>query len=467
MLNVDILSLADVLDGQIFFCDQPESIQVNGASIDTRELPESAVFFAFKGESVDGHDYIQSAQSVGASVAVVERVDEACNLPQIKVSDVKSALGRAAYWWRDQIDAKVIAITGSNGKTTVKEMLLSIFSSVGKTVATKGNLNNELGMPLTLLRVSEDTEFAVLEMGANHFGEIDYMSGIARPDIALVNNAGPAHLLGFGDVLGVAKAKGEIYNGLRKNGTAIINADDEKSDIWRSQCADKKMLSFAMKTGADIQGEWSSDTQTLTLFSECESGSENSPSTQIKLNLLGKHNALNALAASTVAVASGVDLDAIKQGLEALHAFSGRLKPTICRNNLLVIDDTYNANPASLMAGVNVALEKSGVHVWLAIGDLGELGENEQSIHTTLGEEFLALGVSRVFTYGELSKNTADAFGEKGLSFLNCEELIDALIADVNIHMKENDQPISILVKGSRSTKMERVVNALIDAFGV
>lgn len=463
MLSVDVLSLADVLDGQIFFCDQPEKIKINGASIDTRALPESSVFFAFKGESVDGHDYIQSAQSSGASVAVVERVDEACDLPQIKVDDVKSALGRTAYWWRDKIDAKVIAITGSNGKTTVKEMLFSIFSKMGNTVATKGNLNNELGMPLTLLRVSKDTEYAVLEMGANHFGEIDYMSSIARPDIALVNNAGPAHLLGFGDVLGVAKAKGEIYNGLNKNGTAIINADDEKSDIWRSQCADKKMLSFAINTGADVQGEWSSETQVLTLFS----GSKRNQTSQIKLNLLGQHNALNALAAATVAMAVGVDVEAIKIGLESLHAFSGRLKPTQCRNNLLVIDDTYNANPASLMAGVKVALEKQGAQVWLAIGDLGELGSDEQIIHAQLGKKFLDAGVARLFTYGELSQYAALEFGEQGFSFSQRDDLIKTLIDEIDSSLKKYAHPISILVKGSRSTKMECVVNALTDAFGV
>lgn len=463
MLSVDVLTLADVLDGQIFSCENPEDTHVNGVSIDTRDMPKLGVFFAFKGESVDGHDYIQVAQSAGASVAVVERVDEACDLPQIKVDDVKSALGRTAYWWRDQITAKVIAITGSNGKTTVKEMLFSIFSQVGDTIATKGNLNNELGMPLTLLRVSKNTQFAVLEMGANHFGEIDYMSGIARPDVALVNNAGPAHLLGFGDVLGVAKAKGEIYNGLSENGIAIINADDEKSDIWRSQCADKKMLSFAIKTGADIQGEWSSDTQTLTLSERCE----NNQGIQIKLNLLGQHNALNALASATVAIAVGIGLNEVKLGLESLYAFAGRLKPTHCRNGLLVIDDTYNANPASLMAGVSVALEQQNSDVWIAMGDLGEMGADEQNIHTALGEEFLTRGVSRVFTYGTLSQHTAKAFGVNGFSFCECDDLIDALIADLKLHLKTNTQPISVLVKGSRATKMERVVNALIDAFGV
>lgn len=466
MLSTDVLTLADVLDGQVFGCQQPENISVSGASIDTRDMPANGVFFAFKGQHVDGHDYLDAAKAAGASVAIVEQIDAQCELPQIMVDNVKSALGRVAYWWRDQITAKVIAITGSNGKTTVKEMLYCIFSQVGETVATKGNLNNELGMPLTLLRVSKDTQFAVLEMGANHFSEIDYMSGIARPDIALVNNAGPAHLQGFGDVLGVAKAKGEIYNGLRANGIAIINADDERSDIWRSQCAHLTMRSFAMQTGADVQGEWHSDAQTLLLSQHC--GGEST--TSIQLNLIGQHNALNALAAATVALSAHVELVHIKTGLETLHAVKGRLKPISCQNYLLVIDDTYNANPASLMAGVNVALEREVADVWVAMGDLGEMGDQEQAIHTSLGEQFLEAGVKRVYAYGELSQNTVHAFGDQGQSFTHCELLIDTLVADVRKAISDNNHnqnPISILVKGSRARRMERVVDALIAAFGV
>ena len=303
MIQMNIQMLADVLRGNLIA--KHSDIEVHGASIDARNLESGALFFALQGENTDGHVFLGQALAAGASAAVVERHIEDSELPQIVVNNARQALGQLAAWWRTQLSCKIIAVTGSNGKTTVKEMLAAILSQSGKTLATQGNFNNDLGMPLTLLRISKAHEYAVLEMGANHFGEVEYMTHIAKPDVALVNNAGPAHLEGFGDISGVARAKGEIYSGLTDQGVAVINADDAKADVWRSLCADKVTNTFALDSSADVTGVWSALDHQLVINAQDKNVS-------VQMNLLGRHNALNALAASASALAAGVDLAALK-----------------------------------------------------------------------------------------------------------------------------------------------------------
>lgn len=450
MIEVHLQQVTELLHGEL---RGDAAVNCHGAVIDTRAIAGGELFFALAGERVDGHDYLEAADSAGASAAIVERFVEGLGLPQIKVSNVRQALGQLAAWWRTQLSGKVLAITGSNGKTTVKEMLAAILSQRGKTVATKGNYNNDLGMPLTLLSVDRDCDYAVLEMGANHFGEIEYMTFIAKPDVAMVNNAGPAHLEGFGDISGVARAKGEIYSGLNENGVAIINADDAKSDTWRSLCADKQVSSFAMDAAADITGVWSAMDQELLI-------SYADQQVAVKLNVLGKHNAMNGLAASASALAAGASLNDVKAGLESVQAVDGRLKLIECQPGLQLIDDSYNANPASLLAGVDVAVNTAVGQAWLALGDLGELGANAEQVHADLGEQLKQRGIARLFTLGTYSAHTAKVFNDGAAAFSEC----DALVAAVQQSLEQalqNQEPITLLVKGSRSAQMERVVKAL------
>ena len=446
MIQVHTQALAGILHGELIGAD----VEACGASIDARSLQPRALFFALQGEQSDGHIYLAQALAAGASAAIVERHIVDSELPQIVVKSARQALGQLAAWWRTQLACKIVAVTGSNGKTTVKEMLACILSQAGKTLATAGNFNNDLGMPLTLLRIAKDHDYAVLEMGANHFGEVEYMTHIAKPDIALVNNAGPAHLEGFGDISGVARAKGEIYSGLNNQGVAVINADDAKADVWRSLCADKITSTFALEASADVAGVWSALDNQLVI-------SAHGASTAVQMNLLGRHNALNALAAAAAALAAGVGLAAVKVGLENVQAVAGRLQLSSPRRGLQLIDDSYNANPASLLAGAEVAVELCPDQAWLVLGDLGELAGDPAQVHAELGGQLKNAGISRLFTLGTYSAHAAEVFNQGALSFDSLSELLDALeqaLADVGSN-------VTLLVKGSRSSRMERVIQAL------
>lgn len=446
MIQTNAQTIAKLLRGELVGAD----VDIGGASIDARSLQAGALFFALLGETSDGHDYLNQALAAGASAAVVERHIDNSTLPQIVVGNARQALGQLAAWWRAQLNCKIVAVTGSNGKTTVKEMLAAILSQCGRTLATSGNFNNDLGMPLTLLRIGKEHEYAVLEMGANHFGEVEYMTHIARPDVALVNNAGPAHLEGFGDISGVARAKGEIYSGLSSKGIAVINADDGKADVWRSLCADKSTVTFALDAAADVSGVWSALDHELVINTQGES-------IAVQLNLLGRHNALNALAASASALALGGDLAAVKVGLESVQAVTGRLKLSAPRSGLQLIDDSYNANPASLLAGVKVTVDMAQGEAWLVLGDLGELGGDAAQVHGNLGAQLKEEGISRLFTLGTYSAHTAHVFKEGALSF----DSVEKLLATLNQALADTVGETTVLVKGSRSSRMERVVQAL------
>jgi len=421
--------------------------EFHGVSTDSRSIDTGMLFIALKGPNHDGHDHVAAALAAGAAAVLVDHpVDVA--LPQLVVEDTRLALGRLASAWRQELATPLIAVTGSNGKTTVKEMCAAVCSRAGTTLATQGNLNNDIGMPLTLLRLTAEHRYGVIEMGANHPGEIAYLSGLAKPQVAIITNAGSAHLEGFGSIEGVARAKGEIYQGLSSDGVAVINADDTYADLWRGLCIGHRTLTFGLAKPADIGARGLGDVHGSDLEILTPLGGFH-----LELPLPGRHNIMNALAAVGAGIALGIDLEQIAAGLGSLSPVAGRLVTRSGINGATVIDDSYNANPASLHAGLEVLMGCSGQR-YLVLGDMGELGENSVDLHSQAGEEAKKMGIERLYATGELSQHACEAFGENGFYFAQQQQLIEALLPQLN------DQ-VTVLVKGSRSSHMERVVEAL------
>ncbi len=422
------------------------SIVSHGLFTDTRKPVPGALFVALRGLRFDAHDFVNTAREGGAAAALVERRVEA-DIPQIVVEDTRIALGRLAAAWRAQWGGRLIALTGSNGKTTTKEMLASILRQAGPTLATRGNLNNDIGVPLMLAELDAGHAYAVIEMGANHPGEIGYLTALARPDVALVTNTGRAHLEGFGGPEGVIRAKGEIYGGLRDGGIAVINADDAGAPLWMA-FNPGRALTFGMDALADVRGEWRATETGVRL--EIQADSEG---VAIELAVAGEHNARNALAAATAALALGLDLNVIKAGLGAFAGVPGRLQRKRGLHGCVLWDDTYNANPDSLRAGIR-AVAAQAHETWLVLGDMGELGPDSAALHTESGAIARELGVARLFALGGLAARAAEAFGADAQAFDDIDALLAALrgMARPGIH---------ILIKGSRSSRMERVTQAL------
>ncbi|WGZ95676.1 MAG: UDP-N-acetylmuramoyl-tripeptide--D-alanyl-D-alanine ligase [Candidatus Thiothrix putei] len=419
-----------------------QNVAIERVERDSRQVQSGDLFLALRGERFDAHDFVPQVAGK-ASGALVSRLIDAA-IPQVVVDDVRLALGRLAAAWRQTFTLPLIGLTGSNGKTTVKEMLTAILSLQGDTLATAGNLNNDIGMPLTLLGLRQQHAFAVIEMGMSHFGEIDYLARIARPDVAIINNAGAAHLEGVGDLAGVARAKGEIFNGLSANGVAILNADDAYVDYWLGLNTGRRIMTFGLNNPADVQGSVAGNQLHITA---------NGKAVAVSLPLLGRHNQMNALAAATAALALGVSLDTVQRGLESLAAIKGRLCPKAGAHGGLVIDDTYNANPSSTAAAVAVLAGMQGRRV-LVLGDMGELGANGVALHAGIGQQAAQAGIDALYTLGTLSAHASAAFGKAGYAFSELDALLDALQAAL--------QPdTTLLVKGSRSARMERVVDAL------
>jgi len=421
----------------------------SGCSTDSRTLPPGALFFALRGEQFDGHRFIAEAVHHGASGAVVEREVAGAGLPLLAVKDTRQALGQLAGAWRQRFQVPMVAVTGSNGKTTVKEMLAAIFSPLAPTLITPGNFNNDVGVPLTLFGLGNEHRFGVIEMGANHAGEIAALTVLVRPQVAVITQCAPAHLEGFGSVEGVARAKSEIYAGLEAGGTAVINADDDYAEFWRSACAGRQQLSFGLRPGADV---------TATSVEVAGNGMSfllgcRGQQRRILLQLYGRHNVVNALAATACAFALNIPLERIAAGLESMRAVKGRLQLKAGRHAARVLDDTYNANPASLGAALGV-LESFPGRRWLVLGDMGELGPTAQELHARAGASARAAGVERLFALGPLSRFAVQAFGAGAGHFASSTDLVTelgpALAADV-----------TVLVKGSRAMAMERVVAAI------
>jgi len=434
-----------------------EDAKFSGVVIDTRQLTPGAVFAALRGQHVDGHDFAAMAAERGAAALLVERkVDVA--LPQWVVADVRLALGDLARSWRRRFDTPVIGVTGSNGKTTVKQMLGSILSQAGETLVTQGNLNNDLGVPLTLFRLGKNHQAAVVEMGANHAGEIEYLVKVAEPVIGVITNAGPAHLEGFGSVEGVALAKGEMFTGLPPDGMAVINASDNHAALWREMAGHCRQLTF----GLDTQADFRVDREQLVAVMD------GSPRTRViaqtpygptewEIPLLGSHNVANALAAAAAAWVAGATPVQIVDGLAQMQPAQGRLAIRAGRRGARLIDDSYNANPLSLAAALHVLADMPGRH-WLVLGDMGELGPQGESLHVQAGELAKQTGVEKLFALGDLAAKAARAFGAAGMSASSPQALLEAVIAE----LPSSAQNVVILIKGSRAMHLEQVVAGLL-----
>lgn len=428
-------------------------IVVNRVTTDSRVATDS-LFIALKGERFDGHDYAQSAIDAGAMALLVNR-ELPIGRPQLVVTDTHKALGQLGKLVRDRIAPRCVALTGSNGKTSVKEMVASILARQFSVLYTAGNFNNDIGVPLTALRLTPKHEYAVFELGANHPGEIDYTSSIVRPQVALVNNVASAHLEGFGSEAGVAKAKSEIFRHLTADGTAIINADDHYADVMRQAAKGHRQLAFSCQDAADVMAkQLSSDIGGRYQFVL----EYKLQQLAIQLPLAGRHQVSNALAAAAICIALNVPLAVIKAGLEAMKPVKGRMVPHEF-GRVLLVDDSYNANPASVTAAINWLTELSGFRA-LVLGDLGELGDNAALLHRELGEQAKQAGVSALYCCGDLTQNTSEGFGTPHLQ--DVEQLVHKLITDI----KQHTGKVTVLVKGSRSSRMERVVEALIAAQG-
>ncbi|MEI6860164.1 MAG: UDP-N-acetylmuramoyl-tripeptide--D-alanyl-D-alanine ligase [Shewanella sp.] len=423
-------------------------------STDSRAILEQTLFVALKGDKFDGHDFANSAVKNGATALLVDH-QLSLNISQLIVKDTLKAMGELAAYLKELIQPKSVALTGSNGKTSVKEMVATILSQRHKVLYTAGNFNNEVGVPLTLLRLEADDEFGVFELGANHMGEIDHSSSLVKPDVALVNNVASAHLEGFGSLAGVASAKSEIFNHLASTGTAVINADDPFASVMMSASTNFTQLTFGVESVADIQA---SDLQISPMGGYRFKLSYLQEVVLVTLPLPGRHQVSNALAATAICISFGLTLDEIKLGLSLLVPVKGRMLTTQL-GRIRVIDDSYNANPASVTAAIDLLQEVEG-HRCLVLGDLGELGDNASLLHSELGELTKQRGLDSLYTLGSLSANASRAFGGNGYIILEC--LVENLIENI----KQLQGDVTVLVKGSRSAKMERVVEALILAYG-
>lgn len=424
-------------------------VAFTGVSTDTRSIAPGNLFVALQGPNFDAHDFIVQAEAKGAAAVMLQR-PVTTRLPTLLVDDTRLALGRLGAARRAAFDIPVVGVTGSNGKTTVKEMTGAILGRRGDVLITQGNLNNDIGMPQTLLRLGLCHRYAVIEMGANHPGEIAYLTALARPTVAVINNAGPAHLEGFGSIEGVARAKGEIYQGLSAGGVAVINAEDAHAHIWEALNTARRVLRFGISATAEVRAVAIQEGPDGSSFRLLAPAGE----VDVRIVLPGRHNILNALAASACALAAGASLHDVSEGLAHLDPVKGRLRSRRGKGGARVIDDTYNANPASLAAAIAVLAAAPGRRI-LVIGDMRELGPEGVALHRQAGEAARVAGIDRLYATGELSRAAIAAFGLAGQHFSDHAALTQAL-------MPELGADTTILVKGSRSMHMERVVEALI-----
>lgn len=426
----------------------------SAVSTDSRTATSGTLFIALSGENFDGHAFVAPVAAAGAVAAVV--ADEAAaglagaGLPLIAVADTRLALGRLAAHWREGFELPLIAVTGSNGKTTTKEMIAAILAAAygDAVLATQGNFNNDIGLPLTLLRLNGSHRAAIVELGMNNPGEIDYLTRIARPTVAVITNAQRAHLQGMGSLDAIALEKGAVYGSLAGDGVAVINEDDPHAPLWRAQSASRRVVGFGLGPGAEVRGNvrlHGLDTE-LHYITPTGEGA-------VDLALPGLHNARNALAAVAATYAAGVPFAAIERGLAAFKGVKGRLQRRAGLNGAVVLDDTYNANPDSVRAGIDVLASTIGRKI-LVLGDMGEIGEASAQYHDEIGGYAKSAGVDALFALGEASVVAARNFGDGACHYKKVEELIDALKPALTANT-------TVLVKGSRFMRMERVADAI------
>ncbi len=425
--------------------------EVAGLSIDTRTLVPGEVFVALRGERADGHDFVAAAALRGAAAAIVARPVPVA-LPQLIVADTTRALADLARAWRARFDLPLVGVGGSNGKTTTKEMIAAILGRMGPVLATRGNLNNHIGVPLTLFRLEAAHRSAVIEMGANHAGEIAALVDIARPTVGLITNAGAEHLEGFGSLEGVAAAEGEMVAGLDAGATAVINAGDRFASLWRSMSRAGRIVSFGDAT-ADFRAE---DVRTAVeggAFVTSFRLATPSGARTVRLALAGRHNVVNALGAAAAAGAAGASLDATVAGLEDVRAVKGRLQLKATPQGAWLIDDSYNANPSSVRAGIDTLAGLPGRRL-LVLGEMAELGAHSRGSHEDVARYARAHGVERLFALGSGARDAVAAFGPGATWYASAE----ALTAELRAELAAGAY---VLVKGSRVNRLERVVEAL------
>ena len=424
---------------------------VDAVATDTRALPQGrdALFVALKGGNFDGHDHVAAAASGGCVAALVSREVDA-PIAQVIVADTERALGDLAAAVQRERATKVLAITGSNGKTSVKTLLLSILDQVGGAYANPGNRNNEIGLPLAVLDAHEDARFAVYEMGAGKPGDIAYLTAIARPDVALVNNIAPAHLERMGSLLGIADTKAAIYDALPADGVAVVNADDAFAPYFMERAHGRRIVRVGLEASADITArDIQSDGDGSRFLLVTPRGEA-----AIDLPMPGRHNVRNALAAAAMALGAGASLEQVRAGLDAVRPVAGRQVAHRLRNGAVLVDDSYNANPGSLDAAIDT-LAASGANAWLVLGDMRELGADEVALHAQAGARAKAAGIARLYTLGALSEAARIAFGEGARDFASHAELADTLARELRAGVR-------VLVKGSRGSAMDRIVKALL-----
>lgn len=445
--------IAQVVSGELIGLDA----DVGSFSTDTRTLVAGDVFIALSGPNFDANALVLQAAERGAIAAIVSRMDPAAGIPQIIVDDCHQALGRVAAAWRARFPELVrVAMTGSAGKTSTKEMTARIFEQQGETLATYGNLNNDIGVPLTLLRLRDKHQFGVFELGANHAGEIAYTSGLVRPQAAVIINVGTAHLEGFGSREGIARAKGEIYQGLTEDGVAVVNRDDDFAELWLQQLQGRCVLTFSERGDADVRATDITSGDMPQYRFTLHVGTQSLP---VRLQLLGRHQIMNALAAASLAHACGVPLSRIRDGLEKTRPFAGRTVLHELGQGRHLIDDTYNANPSSMKAAIDLLAALPGRKV-LVLGDMGELGDATASGHHEVGEYANMKNIDALYATGQHSGEYAAGFGAQTRLFEDHQALLRALEAELQ-------GVVTILVKGSRSARMERVVQGLTGEQGV
>jgi UDP-N-acetylmuramoyl-tripeptide--D-alanyl-D-alanine ligase len=426
---------------------------------DSRSLQRGQLFVALHGPNFNGNEFVAAALAAGAAGAVVDTLQPVA-LPQILVGDTQAALTRAARSFRDAFAGPLVGVAGSNGKTTAKEMTAAILGQAGECLATRGNFNNHIGVPLTLLRLTPAHRFAVVEMGANHAGEVAALVAVARPSVGMITNAGAEHLEGFGTLEGVARAEGEMVAGLAPAATAVINADDEFAQLWRG-LTDAQVVTFGVRERADFSA--SAVRTSVGAAGFCTEFRLSAPhgSADIRLGLGGAHNVANALAAAAAAASAGASLAQIAAGLAGVRAVPGRLQFKQTKGGTWLIDDSYNANPSSVRAAIEVLSSLQGAK-WLVLGDMGELGAFAPEAHTQIGEFARQHGIERLYATGPLMARAVESFGAGAHWYPDTT----ALTAALESSLAGSAPTVRLLVKGSRFNRLERVVDALSGAPG-
>lgn len=445
-MNVYLSKLANFLKTKFSGMD----VEITGVSTDTRTLKSKELFLALQGERFDGHDYIDEAIQRGAAAILVSRPGSQ-KIPTILVENTHTALMQLARHWRLQFDLPVVAITGSCGKTSTRALLQSILSGCGTTLASERSFNNNIGVPLTLLKLNSQYEYAVFEVGANHSGEIAELIALVKPTVAVLTNAAAAHLAGFGSVEGVARAKAEIFQGLAENGVAVFNADDAFADYWRSVIKTKS-LSFGLNNKADIRASaLQADAKGCYRFKlETSQGV-----CEVQLGFMGKHNVYNALAAAAAATALNISLEKIAHGLQNASAETRRLNQQKGLASATVIDDSYNANPASVLAAIAVLADRPGVSV-LVLGDMLELGNESEEWHRKIGQAAKSAGIRHLFCYGPNTEKTVAAFGNSAAKHFSTREALTLALKPLL-----NEQ-VTVLIKGSNAMGMNQITQSLL-----